>query len=315
MPYREALCRRLSKPAAACLMGLSRQQAASLEEIRIRLNKPTELVIGQKAYYMDDMTDEKGMLDLVAALSGYALYRCEAQLSKGYLPLPDGHRAGICGKMIAKNGVACMAQITSVCIRIARMIPGAARMLYPYLMTEEGRVRRVLILGSPGYGKTTMIKDCALYLSEKGIHVAAADEREEMENLIDMAKGIDVLSGVDKAQAMMMLIRTMAPHAVITDEIGREEDADAILDAVRCGIGVLATAHADSLGDAEARPMLRRLMETRAFECYVVLNKHRDQPTVFDQEGRRMLEEREDEVKGIGHSGNDARQCSRFFAF
>jgi len=310
MPYRDALCRKLSKPVADCLRGLSQDQAAELAEIRVRLNMPIELVIGRTSYMSDVLQDERELRDLVSALSGYALYRCEDQLRHGYLPLPDGHRAGICGRMVIQDGLPSMAQITSICIRIARMVKGAAKLMYPHLMTEDRRVRSTLILGPPGTGKTTVLKDCAVYLSENGIHVAAADEREEMAGILGEGKGVDVLSGLDKAQAMMMLIRTMAPQALITDEIGREEDAEAILDAVHCGIGVLATAHADGLCDASERPVLRRLIESKAFERYVILSRVRGRLKVLNRNGCHIPEERENDVKRSGFYGDGVCKCS-----
>lgn len=315
MPYRDALCRRLSGPVADCLRRLSCEQAAELTEIRVRLNMPIELVIGQTPYMADAVQDEKGLMDLVSALSGYALYRCEAQLSQGYLPLPDGHRAGICGKMVIRDGMPSMTQITSVCIRIARVVKGAAKLLYPHLLTEDRRARSVLILGPPGTGKTTVLKDCAMYLSEKGIHVAAADEREEMGDILGEENGVDVLSGLDKAQAMMLLIRSMAPQVVITDEIGREEDAEAILDAVHCGIGALVSAHADDLRDASKRPVLRQLIESKAFERYVILNRDRGRLTVLDRNGCRIPEEKENDVKRSGCYGDDICERSGSVAF
>ena len=42
---------------------------------------------------------------------------------------------------------------------------------------------------------------------------------------------------------------------------GREEDADAILDASHAGVSVIATAHAKDLEDARGRPVLRRLLD------------------------------------------------------
>ena len=53
------------------------------------------------------------------------------------------------------------------------------------------------------------------------------------------------------------------PVAHVLDPFGRDEDADALLEAARCGVGLLASAHADGMEDMLRRPMLRRLRQKR----------------------------------------------------
>ena len=89
-----------------------------------------------------------------------------------------------------------------------------------------------------------------------------------------------------------------------------EEDAEAILDAVHCGIGVLATAHADGLCDASERPVLRRLIESKAFERYVILSRVRGRLKVLNQNGCHIPEERENDVKRSGFYGDGVCKCS-----
>ena len=70
-----------------------------------------------------------------------------------------------------------------------------------------------------------------------------------------------------------MMLRSMSPDVIIVDEIGREEDADAILDASHAGVSVIATAHAKDLEDARGRPVLRRLLDEGAFQLCVELRR------------------------------------------
>ena len=48
---------------------------------------------------------------------------------------------------------------------------------------------------------------------------------------------------------MKMMLRSMSPDVLATDEIGNEDDFKAILSAKRSGVSVIATAHADSFDD------------------------------------------------------------------
>lgn len=291
-----ALCRRLTRPLTDCLMQLDEKSRIELEEIRIRVNRPVELVIGGRTLAMKQVVDSKGMDELLSAVCGYALYRCEEQMGKGYISTPEGHRIGICGRLVCRRDgqPAQMAEVTSVCIRIARQIEGAGRAVYPYLLDDHGCAQNVLLLGRPGCGKTTVLRDCALYLSDcAGFHVSIEDERGELLSAGLKGRRIDVLSGVDKAMGFGMLIRSMTPQVLMTDEIGREEDVQAVLDAARCGVRLIATAHADGFEDVLFRPVLRRLYDARAFGRYVLLGSRGVVCGVWNAEGERIGNERE----------------------
>ena len=68
-----------------------------------------------------------------------------------------------------------------------------------------------------------------------------------------------------------MLVRTMRPDVIVTDELGREGDALAVREAIRCGAAVIASAHADSLGAAFGRRVLKALLEELLFERIILL--------------------------------------------
>lgn len=292
MPWREALCARLTPRVAKRLRAMDGAEAARLTEIRLRLGGPVELVFGETAREEPPVVDRKEMDALLAALSGYALYACEGQMAEGYIPLGSGHRAGVCGRLVREEGTARMSGVTSVCVRVARHVPGASLALRPYLLDARGRPRRALILGSPGSGKTTALRDAAIHLSdEHGLHVAVADEREELFGACvppGAGRRVDVLAGAEKAAAVRMLLRAMAPEVIVTDELGRPEDVEALLDAARCGVGLLASAHADGMEDALRRPALRALIDARAFDCYLHIGARAALLGAWDERGEEM---------------------------
>lgn len=321
MPWREALYPRLTPELARLLRGMDARQAARLEEIRVYAGRAVELAMDGENTQTDVIIDGRRMEELLACLSGCALYSCEAQMAQGYIPLAGGHRAGVCGRMTREDGVWRMAEVSSVCLRIARHVPGASMQVRPHLITGDGRVRRVLLLGAPGCGKTTVLRDAAIDLAEaKDRRVAAADEREELfaANMRGLSPRIDVLSGVSKARAFAMLLRSMAPQAIVTDEIGSEEDAGALADAARCGVGVIASAHADGMEDLLGRSVLRALYAARAFERYIHLGRHGCVLHAYDGDGQELggenkKEERNGEL-GCGGDGDDRDQRRRLFA-
>lgn len=291
MAWRQALYPRLTQEAAALLRALADGEAASLQEIRFRAGRETELFSASGSAWRDFVPTQAELAELVAALCGYSRYAFERQMAEGYIPLPGGHRAGVCGTVVAEDGSpARMSAITSVCIRIARRVPGASKPIRAHLVGEDGLARRVLVLGAPGTGKTTLLRDAALWLSdERGLHVAAADERGELFPPEDApGRRMDVLRGAGKPEAVTMLVRAMAPQVIVTDEIGGERDVRALLEAARCGMGLLASAHADGMESALLRPALRTLFETRAFDRYICLHGCGACRAVYDALGERI---------------------------
>ena len=68
---------------------------------------------------------------------------------------------------------------------------------------------------------------------------------------------MDVLDACPKAEGMMMMIRSMSPDILVVDEIGRKEDAEAIMEAVNAGIKLMMTTHGTSLEEIKKRPIFK----------------------------------------------------------
>ena len=94
-----------------------------------------------------------------------------------------------------------------------------------------------------------------------------ADERHELAAChmglptLDVGVRTDVMDGCPKALAIARMLRGMAPQVIVADEIGGEDDAHALADAVRCGARIVASAHAHGLEAALSRPNLRTVLD------------------------------------------------------
>lgn len=248
-----------------------------LREIRIRADRPTVFVTGTRTASLPWSPGRRQLEALIEALSEHSLYARDDETSQGYLTLRGGHRMGLCGRVVKTDSRSVLTDIGSVCIRIAGEWPGAADALIPYLSEKS---RSILIIGAPGSGKTTMLRDLARQLStgRRSRQVAIVDERSEIAACVngvpqlDVGESADVLDGLPKRDAIPWLVRAMSPQVIVTDELSGQEDASAVLDALGCGAAVCASVHGNSLQDAASRPALAALMARRAFDLYAVLS-------------------------------------------
>lgn len=226
----------------------------SLQELRLRINAPPELVLPEKSIWLRMPIHGDDLNYCVNAASRYSPWAA-ATISQGYITAAGGHRIGLCGEAVCKNGVITgIRSITSLCIRIARDFPGIAH-------KAKDLKGSVLILGAPGWGKTTLLRDFIRQCSDDGQHIAVVDERGELFPAAGFPAGkrTDILTGCGKSQGINMMLRTMGPSCIAVDEITEKTDCLAILDAFGCGVRLIATAHAASIIDFYSRTVYKPL--------------------------------------------------------
>ncbi|MHB1419260.1 MAG: stage III sporulation protein AA [Bacillota bacterium] len=291
-----------------------------LEEIRIREDQPLLLRVGDKHYFINEqgsLLDEprecyrisnQDIQRTLQLISEGSLYALEEELRNGYLTLRGGHRVGFVGRAVLDKGrVKTLKYISSLNFRLARQVKGCADKILPFLFKPSGGgIYHTLIVSPPQCGKTTLLRDLVRQLSNgvvslrvAGVNVGLVDERSEIAGCFrgkpqnDVGVRTDVLDGCPKAEGMLMLIRSMSPRVVATDEIGRQEDAVALEEMLHAGITVISTVHGSSLEDLGCRPALRYILENRVFERIVFLGRTMGPGTVegiIDGGGKKLLD-------------------------
>ena len=238
----------------------------TMQELRLRLNAPPEAVTGTGSIWMKGMVKKEDLDYIVNSASRYSPW-CAGTMTHGYLTAPGGHRIGICGDAVFRGDTpGSFHRITSLCIRVARDYPGVADRIIDTW-------KSILIVGAPGWGKTTLLRDLARKIANDRI-VCVVDEREELfPEGIQRGKRMDVLHGFSKPWGMDMVLRAMGPDYIAVDEITAETDCMGLIQAANCGVRLLATAHGLGLQDLRQRTLYQPLLEKKIFHSIVLLSR------------------------------------------
>lgn len=277
---------------------ISKDIKNSMEEIRLRTNKPLMIYVDKSDFFVTENGDvsrnpnnsyiirKNNILNTLQFITNYSIYSVEEELKNGYITVQGGHRVGIVGKVLYdNNGIKTMKEFTGLNIRIAREKKGVADKVLKYLIDSKGEFMNTLIVSPPQCGKTTLLRDIIRNISNgveslhyKGVKVGVVDERSEIAACYqgipqnDLGIRTDVLDACKKAQGMMMLIRAMSPQVIATDEIGREEDSRAIHEALLAGINLITTVHGKSIEDILSRAVIGNLLKDGVFQRIILLS-------------------------------------------
>jgi len=295
-------------------------QLAYLKEIRLRVNRPLLLVLGTVDIMLSSVGNIVNNLDeaylctrddinkTLQIISKNSLYAFEQELKLGFLTIHGGHRVGLAGQAIIDGGeMKALKNISSLNIRMAREIKGCGDKIIPYIITGGKRVLSTLVISPPCCGKTTLLRDLIRQISMgnkefRGLQVGVVDERSEIGACkngvptVDLGPRTDVLDGCPKASGLLMLIRSMSPAVVATDELGRAEDVCAISEAVSAGVSILATVHGRDIKEVLQRPYVGELIQHKYFDRYVVLSDRPQVGTIekiIDSKEHKILWKRE----------------------
>jgi len=251
---------------------VDKQGKEVLQELRLRLNSPPEIVMQKGSVWLDGCVTSEDLQFCVNMASRYSPW-ASVTTGQGFITAPGGHRIGLCGKVVKNhNNISSVHPLSSLCIRAARDFPGIAEQ-------ATNCNGSILIIGKPGSGKTTLLRDLIRQKSNQGSGcIAVVDEREEIfpyvhnQPCFSLGKHTDVLSGCSKTQGIEIVLRNMGPDIIAVDEITAAEDCAALLHAGWCGVRLLATAHAGSLKDLLRRPVYQPIIKSGIFDTVLIMN-------------------------------------------
>lgn len=273
-------------PNAVCQL-IQNDFIRELEEIRIRVGKPIILKYSSKEIVTNYFPSQEEILKILQLVCDNSIYSYQNQICNGYITIEGGHRVGITGDVVLENEkVKNISHVYSLNFRIAREIEGAScEFISSILDIKKNSVYHTLIVGSPGTGKTTAIRDLAKVISNgskelhfQGITVGIVDERGEISAMHrgipqnDLGIRCDILNHVKKSIGIEMLVRSMSPKVIIADEIGNEADITAIKYAISSGVKGIFTAHGETYEDLKRNPILSRILTEKLFDKIIFLD-------------------------------------------
>lgn len=253
----------------------------SVQEIRLRCGRPMQAVRGGSAFTVTAQglcTGASGGIPVTGQaieavfrnVCAHSVHSFQDAIRQGFVTIAGGSRVGICGTAVIKSGqLDTVRSISGLNLRIASERRGCAESLAERIGNPR-QTGGILLAGAPASGKTTILRDLARIYGET-MRVCVLDERGEIaavrNGIPQFALGMqtDVFDGYPKAEAIAIAVRVMSPELLICDEIGTEEEADALLRSMHTGVTLIASAHAGSLQALRMRPQIRRLTDAGVF--------------------------------------------------
>ena len=224
-----------------------------VRELRVRDGCPVKINVAGRWYYLGKNGGFVCAAHLALIVNRIcdgivkAVYAYEKSLANGYFTLEDGVRVGVCGQMSGADARV-FRRYSSLCFRIPHCIS---------CVTNEELVRceesNTIVLGAPGAGKTTYLRDVATKLGQK-YNVLVVDERGELfyDDDLTASSCCDVLKWGDKTYAFEIGVRSMSPQYLVCDEL-TEKDVGFVKSCVTSGVKLICSAHAHGKEDFDKR--------------------------------------------------------------
>lgn len=273
------------------ILRLISEDSVDIEEIRLRCGSPLTIGVWGESCFVTNIGGitnyESDAYKVTSEEVGTAFRKvCEnsvyahlEEIRRGYITIKGGHRVGICGKAVCEEGkIKTFKEISSLNFRIAHQIIGIADTVIDTIVNGR-EISDTLIISPPQMGKTTLLRDIARQISNKGFKCGIADDRGELAAIYkgsptnDVGAQTDIIDGAPKSEAVEMLLRTMSPKVIISDEIASHEDTAALMKASGTGVKIIATTHGDNLSDVRERAALKPLFEEKIFSQVIFLKR------------------------------------------
>ncbi|MFN2461163.1 MAG: R3H domain-containing nucleic acid-binding protein [Candidatus Velthaea sp.] len=154
-------------------------------------------------------------------------------------------------------------KIVGLTCRVGRAVYGTVDIILDVIRTGKS----ICLLGRPGVGKTTMLRECARILSEDRRRVVIVDTSNEIAGDGDVphpgighARRMPVADPALQHNVMIEAVENHMPQVIVVDEIGTEAESLAARTIAERGVQLIGTAHGQTLENLLMNPTLSDLM-------------------------------------------------------
>ena len=153
-------------------------------------------------------------------------------------------------------------KIIGLTCRVGRAVYGTTQIVEDLVMSGKS----ILLLGRPGVGKTTMLREAARVLAERR-RVVVVDTSNEIGGdgdiahpAVGRARRMQVPNPARQHEVMIEAVENHNPETIVIDEIGREQEALAARTIAERGVQLIGTAHGNTLDNLLRNPTLADLV-------------------------------------------------------
>ncbi len=155
-------------------------------------------------------------------------------------------------------------EVVGLTCRVGRAVRGTVALIRD--VVEQGQ--SILILGRPGVGKTTLLREAARVLADElGKRVVVVDTSNEIAGDGDIphpgigrARRMQVAHPAEQHAVMIEAVENHMPEVIVIDEIGTELEAQAARTIAERGVQLVGTAHGRTLDNLLLNPTLADLV-------------------------------------------------------
>src|SRR5437764_6534646 len=155
-------------------------------------------------------------------------------------------------------------RIVGLTMRAGRAVTGTGEIIRDIVVSGQS----ILLLGRPGIGKTTMLRECARLLADElRKRVVIVDTSNEIGGDGDIphpgigrARRMQVRTPLLQHAVMIEAVENHMPEVIVIDEIGTELEAAAARTIAERGVQLIATAHGQTLENLLVNPTLNDLL-------------------------------------------------------
>jgi len=262
----------------------------SIEEIRVRCGQNIIFCDSNGKWFVDNSGNltksfdesikisKEDMKEMMKYITRNSVYAMQQDIKNGFVTLSDGTRVGLCGRCVVKNGkLENINNFSSFNIRLSRFIEGWGTEVFEKVGVCT---KNVLVIAPPGYGKTTLLRNMIKFASDKGRNVSVVDEKCEISPMnegvcvYELGNNTDILGDINKMIGIHIMIRTMNPEIIATDELLTADDFKALKNASLSGVNIYATFHGTCKEDYYEKAGIFGI-DKAFFDCYILIRKNK----------------------------------------